>query len=227
MIEKAYRTIVADAVIETELSQKQSRFICCLYHVESTQDALLCLEAQRKRYHDARHHVSAWILQTGEEKANDDGEPSHSSGAPTLSALHAAQLCNVAAITTRYFGGTLLGVGGLVRAYGDVCKQTIAQAQTEQLIVTMHPVLRYTFIAPFSLSGAAEQFLAKLRLPRNKDSVPWVLEISRDYGATEGTIFSCKVDVSAAQDFEKLFKCEFYQLKLIKGDVDYIACRAQ
>ena len=102
-----------------EIVEKKSRFIASLRPVKTEEEALLFLEETRKKYWDARHNCYAWIIgEHGEQKrCSDDGEPQGTAGVPMLEALKHSGLTNILAIVTRYFGGTLLGAGGLVRAY--------------------------------------------------------------------------------------------------------------
>ena len=102
-----------------EIVEKKSRFIASLMPVGSEEEALAFIASVRRKYYDARHNCFAFI--TGEdgetERCSDDGEPSGSAGRPMLEVLRGMGLTNTAAVVTRYFGGTLLGTGGLVRAY--------------------------------------------------------------------------------------------------------------
>lgn len=123
-----YRTIEKEA--DAEIIEKKSRFIAELYPVTSEEEAIGILEKVKKKYWDARHHCWAFVL--GEEqpleRCSDDGEPSGTAGKPILEVIRGAQLQNVMLIVTRYFGGTLLGTGGLVRAYTSASKEAIASA---------------------------------------------------------------------------------------------------
>ena len=108
--------------IECEITVKKSKFICNLIKVESQNEAEEQIKIIRKKYHDARHNCIAYRIKENEiivEKASDDGEPSGTAGGPMLNILQKNNLCNVLVIVTRYFGGILLGTGGLVRAYSD------------------------------------------------------------------------------------------------------------
>ncbi|MBQ0059256.1 MAG: YigZ family protein [Lachnospiraceae bacterium] len=113
-----------------EIVEKKSRFICTLTHVESEAEAEAVLAAQKKKYYDARHHCSAFILGNDPEivRSNDDGEPAGSAGRPILSVLQGEELHDTIAVVTRYFGGTLLGVGGLIRAYSGAVKEALNNA---------------------------------------------------------------------------------------------------
>jgi len=113
-----------------EITEKKSRFIGAVSHAESEAEALAFLESQRKLYYDARHHCSAFLTGNGSEtvRSNDDGEPGGSAGRPILSVLEGAGLHDTVCVVTRYFGGTLLGVGGLIRAYTSAAKEALKAA---------------------------------------------------------------------------------------------------
>lgn len=112
-----YRVVVRGGTGEIE--EKKSRFIADVMPVQSEEEALAFIEKIKKKYWDARHHCYAYVL--GEDarlvRFSDDGEPSGTAGKPILEVLQGMQVSNLAVVVTRYFGGTLLGTGGLVRAY--------------------------------------------------------------------------------------------------------------
>jgi len=114
-----YNTIIEEAT--GEITEKKSRFICNLYHVESEEEIAVIVEGLKKKHYQARHVCHAAILgDTGEQlKYSDDGEPSGTAGRPMLDILKGRGLTYTLACVTRYFGGVLLGTGGLVRAYSD------------------------------------------------------------------------------------------------------------
>ncbi len=117
--------------IETEIVEKKSKFIANLIPIETVQEAEDIIKEIRKKYHDARHHCIAYrILEENQiiEKSSDDGEPSGTAGAPMLNILQKNQLANVLIVVTRYFGGILLGTGGLVRAYSDALLKAIKES---------------------------------------------------------------------------------------------------
>ena len=107
-----------------EIIVKKSKFIATLYEANSKDEAEKILQNVRKKYFDAKHHCYAYIIEKI-EKCSDDGEPSGTAGAPLLALLKSANLTNVIIIVTRYFGGILLGTGGLVRAYTESAKNAI------------------------------------------------------------------------------------------------------
>lgn len=116
-----------------ELVEKKSRFIAQIRPVKSEEEALAFVEETRKKYWDARHNCYAYIIKgegaTPTARCSDDGEPSQTAGKPMLDVLMGEELIDVCAVVTRYFGGTLLGTGGLVRAYSGTVKEGLANAQ--------------------------------------------------------------------------------------------------
>jgi uncharacterized YigZ family protein len=127
----AYRTLSAPT--SSKLVRKRSRFLVDAVPVASLEDVETTLAAIRKRTHDASHHCSAYRLLEEDgivAGSDDDGEPSGSAGLPILQQIEAADLLNVLLVITRYFGGTKLGVGGLVRAYGDATRVALENADT-------------------------------------------------------------------------------------------------
>lgn len=123
-----YTTIAAR--VETELEIDRSRFICVLERVDSEAAARAAIARVRAAHPRARHHCTAFLIGPRGElaRSNDDGEPSGTAGLPMLEALRGAGLSDVVAIVTRYFGGVLLGTGGLVRAYSASVQESAAAA---------------------------------------------------------------------------------------------------
>lgn len=115
-----------------EVLEKKSRFISYVYHVEDEENIEKLIKEVRRKYHDARHVCFAWrIIKDGQviERASDDGEPSGTAGAPMLSILKKENLCNILILVIRYFGGILLGTGGLVRAYSEATQKVIEKSE--------------------------------------------------------------------------------------------------
>ena len=114
---------------EAEFTEKRSRFIGRVWPVETEAEALEHLKEIRAKHWDATHNVYAYILREGGTmRYSDDGEPGGTSGMPTLTVFRAQEIQNVLCIVTRYFGGVLLGTGGLVRAYSQTAKLALAEA---------------------------------------------------------------------------------------------------
>lgn len=112
---------------EGEIVEKKSRFIATVEVVETEEEAIAFIEKMKKKYWDARHNCSAYIIgQRGElERCSDDGEPNGTAGKPMLEVLRGMEVRNLVVVVTRYFGGTLLGTGGLVRAYTKATQEGI------------------------------------------------------------------------------------------------------
>lgn len=146
-----YLTLRAGEEAMGEFEDRRSRFIAQLVHVESEAEAEAFIAEVRGRHHDARHNVPAWILSDGRERCSDDGEPSRTSGMPTLDVLRGAGLADVCCVVTRYFGGTLLGPGGLVRAYTAATQAAVAAAEKDGAIVEMTLVTPVTVQLPYAL----------------------------------------------------------------------------
>ena len=128
-MQKEYKTVYAGG--EGEIIEKKSRFIATVRPVESEEEALAFIEEMRKKYWDARHNCYVYSVGMNREatRCSDDGEPSGTAGRPMLDVILGQDIYNVAVVVTRYFGGVLLGTGGLVRAY-SLAVQTGLAAST-------------------------------------------------------------------------------------------------
>lgn len=123
--------LTINQMIQTEIVEKKSRFIAHLFPVQSVEEAEELIKETKKKYHDARHNCTAYrIMENCQmiEKSSDDGEPSGTAGGPMLNILQKNNLGNVVIIVTRYFGGILLGTGGLIRAYSDSLLKAMEQS---------------------------------------------------------------------------------------------------
>lgn len=145
----SYVTLRANAEAIGEFVDRKSRFIAQLVHVESAEEAAAHQAAVRAKHYDARHNVPAFILADGTERASDDGEPQRTSGMPTLEVLRGAGLRDACCVTTRYFGGTLLGPGGLVRAYTAAAQAALENAREQGLLVEMTSVVAVDVTVPY------------------------------------------------------------------------------
>mgnify|MGYP003236229949 CR=1 FL=1 len=137
---EAYKTVyVGDTA---EIVEKKSRFIANLEHVESEEEALAYIETIRKKYWDARHNCYAYCIGKKQElkRCSDDGEPSQTAGKPMLDVLTGAGL-----VVTRYFGGTLLGTGGLVRAYTAAAKAGVEASEVIEKIPAVQFLVKVTY----------------------------------------------------------------------------------
>ena len=117
--------------VEAEIVEKKSKFIANLIYVKSQEEAEEYLKNIRKKYYDAKHHCYAYSIMTKDgiiNRSSDDGEPSGTAGAPMLNIINKNEIINVLVVVTRYFGGILLGTGGLVKAYSDSTLKAIENA---------------------------------------------------------------------------------------------------
>ena len=124
------RTIIEEK--EVEIVEKKSRFIASIYHVETKEEAESIINIIKKKYYDAKHNCFAFIINENNlkiERQSDDGEPQGTAGAPLLNILRKKDLENVLLIVTRYFGGILLGTGGLTRAYNEAGIKVVEKAE--------------------------------------------------------------------------------------------------
>ncbi len=138
--EAEYRVLLAGGT--GEVVEKKSRFIATVRKCETEEEAVRFIEEMKKKYWDARHNCSAFVIGNRGEltRCSDDGEPSGTAGRPMLEVLLGEQMRNIAVVVTRYFGGTLLGTGGLVRAYTQAVKEGLQNCQ----IGTMCPGIELT-----------------------------------------------------------------------------------
>ncbi len=128
-----------------EYEDKKSRFIASLAYVKTEEEALEFIQAKRKQYYDARHNVYAYILSDKTEKCSDDGEPSGSAARPIMDVLNGYELKDVVVVVTRYFGGTLLGVGGLVRAYQGAVKDALEKSTLAEMVPAVKATIEYAY----------------------------------------------------------------------------------
>lgn len=127
--------------------EKGSKFLAFAYPVRNEDEIREYLEAIKKDYHDARHHCYAWVLGgEGENyRANDDGEPSNTAGKPILGQIRSFGLTNILIIVVRYFGGTLLGVGGLISAYKTASRDALSEAKIKKVEFVQTYTLFFTY----------------------------------------------------------------------------------
>ena len=151
----SYLTVAGTGEVEIEV--KRSRFLCHVERVGSEEGARAVVERIRKQHWDARHHCSAFVLgpDAAVQRSNDDGEPSGTAGAPMLEVLRGREVSDVVAVVTRWFGGVLLGAGGLVRAYGDAVRVTLDEVGVRRRVL----MERYDVVAGHADAGRLESDL--------------------------------------------------------------------
>ncbi len=127
--------------------EKGSKFYAFAYPIENEEEIKLKLESVRKKYHDARHHCYAYMLGKGGKKykSNDDGEPNHSAGDPILGQIKSNALSDVLIVVVRYFGGTKLGVGGLIKAYKTAAADAISNTTIIEKIMKQTVTIQFEY----------------------------------------------------------------------------------
>ena len=145
-IKDSYLTIESDA--EAIFKEKSSKFLCYAFHVESEEEITAHLELLRKRYYDATHHCYAWRLGPFGERfrANDDGEPSSTAGKPILGQLLSREITNCLIVVVRYFGGTKLGVPGLIAAYKESAAAVLDEAKVVERTVDTTVKVEFSYV---------------------------------------------------------------------------------
>lgn len=196
-----YKTIRGVSTFEYE--EKRSRFIGTAAFADTEEKALEVLNRVRAANRTARHNVYAYVLQNGRTRYSDDGEPAKTAGTPVLEAIGHAGISDVIVVVTRYFGGILLGTGGLVRAYTAAASGALQQAE----LVSMRLVVDCSLRVPYALFEQAQRMVAasgaKLQEPVFDDAVTllWRMpsgeEIALCQSLSELTRGGAQVEVSA------------------------------
>lgn len=133
-MKQSYRTVLKEA--SAEFIEKRSRFIASVKPVKSEEEALLFLDSLKKKYWDAKHNVYAYIIEENNiQRYSDDGEPAGTAGVPVLDMIKKEGLSNLVVVVTRYFGGILLGTGGLVHAYSKSAKLGVEAAEPIDMVL--------------------------------------------------------------------------------------------
>ena len=141
-----YKT-VSKEVCEGFYSEKRSKFLAFVHHVDSVDEAMAIVKEYRKKYYDARHCCYAYVLGSdrADFRANDDGEPSSTAGKPILGQLNRLELTDVLVVVIRYYGGVNLGTGGLIVAYRTATEDALSKAVIEEKIVEERITYRFTY----------------------------------------------------------------------------------
>jgi uncharacterized YigZ family protein len=194
-VTNADRYLVVSDGPEIELKEKGSRFVGQTFFVTDREQVQSVLTATRRRAHAATHHCSAFQLappQIGEKAYDDDGEPAGTAGAPILARIEGRALFATLVIVTRFYGGTKLGTGGLIRAYGAAAGLALDAADTREIVQTVPRVIR----ASWDDLGLLESALSRGQQEGS------VLSIVRDFGET--LVFRIEVAQSCAANTDRL-----------------------
>ena len=163
---------------EAELTEKRSRFIGRVFPASTEEEARLIVDRVKTQFRDARHNPWCYLLPSGEARSSDDGEPSGTSGAPMLEMIKRENIRGVVVVVTRYFGGVLLGPGGLARAYTAAAKLAVEGAGLTLLVSKTRVIIT----APYSLAAKIKH------------------EIGASGGIEEGSEYAENVTVAALFD---------------------------
>lgn len=139
-----------------EFTEKRSRFIGYIKPVTTEAEALEFIEGIKKKHWDAKHNVYAYVLKSGASKFSDDGEPQGTAGMPVLDVLQKSNVVDCVVVVTRYFGGILLGGGGLVRAYSHAASIAVTAAGVKE----MKPYTRLSAVVDYNLYGKLENIIS-------------------------------------------------------------------
>ena len=198
-----------------EITEKKSKFIADLFYVNSKEEAEEKIKEIRKKYHDAKHHCFAYsVLEDGKvlDRMSDDGEPSGTAGMPILNILNKKNLVNVVAIVTRYFGGILLGTGGLTKAYSD----SVLFALENTTFSKLEEGFELEIILDYEDFQKLQYYLEKNSIFINKteynEKIKCIIEITND---EKNKLINLFDDGSL-----KIQKYNFLYKKLIKKSVD-------
>lgn len=182
-----YKTVYEGG--EGELMEKKSRFIATVRPVKTEEEANQFVEEMRKKYWDARHNCWAFILGERQEfkRCSDDGEPSQTAGKPMMDVLTGAGLTDVAVVVTRYFGGTLLGTGGLVRAYSGAVQEGLKNST----VITKYLGVKLSVTTDYNGVGKLQYLFGQKEIPI----------LSAEY--TDKVVFTVLVESSRIQEIKK------------------------
>ncbi len=157
-MDDSYKTVMEPA--EGYVNEKKSKFLSFIYPIDSADRALDIIDGYRKKYYNARHVCWAYMIgwEREEFRFNDDGEPSGTAGRPILGQINSSELTDVLIIVVRYFGGTLLGTGGLIKAYKEAAADAIANAEIVTKTVDDIIVIDFDYIQLNDVMRVLKQF---------------------------------------------------------------------
>lgn len=178
-MDDTYKTVIRPA--EGYITEKKSKFISHIFPVKSADEVKVILEEQRKKYYDACHVCWAYMLgwERNDFRSNDDGEPSGTAGRPILGQINSAELTDVLITVVRYFGGILLGTGGLIKAYKEAAADAVANAEIVERTVDDTIDIAFDYILLNEVMRVLKQFEAVRWTQNFTDSCRMRLEIRR------------------------------------------------
>ena len=198
---KTYRVVTKEGT--GEIVEKKSRFIGSTYVVESVEDAEKKIAEVSKKYWDARHNCYAYVIGKNSEntRCSDNGEPSGTAGKPILEVITGAGLTNTLVIVTRYFGGVLLGTGGLVRAYTQAAQAAIAASETGEMVYARQLTIEVAYNMINNVKYFLEQNKISISDPRYTENVQYDICVKEEdkEKITEGLIQKCEGKITITE----------------------------
>ena len=186
-----------------EIVEKKSRFIGSTFAVESVEEAEKRIAEVSKKYWDARHNCYAYVIGKNSEntRCSDNGEPSGTAGKPILEVITGAGLTNTLVIVTRYFGGVLLGTGGLVRAYTQAAQAAIAASETGEMVYARQLTLEVAYNMINNVKYFLEQHKISISDPRYTENVQYDICVKEEdkEKITEGLIQKCEGKITITE----------------------------
>lgn len=198
---KTYKVVTKEGT--GEIVEKKSRFIGASYIVESVEDAEKKIAEVSKKYWDARHNCYAYVIGKNSEntRCSDNGEPSGTAGKPILEVITGAGLTNTLVIVTRYFGGVLLGTGGLVRAYTQAAQAAVAASETGEMVYARQLTLEVAYNMINNVKYFLEQHKISISDPRYTENVQYDICVKEEdkEKITEGLIQKCEGKITITE----------------------------
>ena len=214
MSKESYRTVYEGGT--GEIIEKKSRFIATVLPIESEEEAIAFIDAMKKKYWDARHNCSAYVLGENHEiqRCSDDGEPSKTAGRPMLDVLLLEDIHNVVVVVTRYFGGTLLGTGGLVRAYQSATKEGLDHS----VIITKHLGKKLRITTDYNGIGKIQYIIGQMELSTLNTEYTDVVTVTLLVAPSEESAFRKKV-IEATSNQAKMEDLELVYYTELDGEI--------
>ncbi len=213
MDNKRERYDTVTSTVSGEIIEKRSRFIATAFHVESEDEANAVIADMKKKYWDARHNCYAFIVGIDNElsRFSDDGEPGGTAGRPILEVLKNRALTNTLVVVTRYFGGVLLGTGGLVRAYTDATVAALDEGISSGSLKTMCLMKIVRITTDYNLSGKVQYLLS------NEESA-----VIRDINYEADVVFDVAIPVGEADMLvNRITDVTNAKATITQGETDY------
>lgn len=188
--------------------EKKSRFIARAYRVDTEKEANEYIEAARKKYWDARHNCYAFVIGANSEvtRCSDDGEPSGTAGKPILEVISGMGIYNCLVIVTRYFGGTLLGTGGLVRAYTKACKDALLDSELKKVVNGERYIVDTEYSYVGKIQRLAEEYEATIIDTMYMENVSFTIDIEAGNNFSKAVIEGTNGKATVRKDCDLLIE---------------------